>query len=124
MALERANPLPPNQRYWVDVAPEDQPAFDAWLSLNAAAVHVVASKLDAGSGWQWVLFDVTAPLVFWAGPGYPTIADPGVTTEEQVKQVPRPDTGWALLGNVQTVATAAVLVAGAGVLFGLMRRSR
>lgn len=88
MALERANPLPPNQRYWVDVAPEDQPAFDGWLALNSAAVRVVSSSRDASSGWQWVLFDVTAPLVFWAGPGYPTIADPSVTRESQVKQIP------------------------------------
>lgn len=109
MALERSNPLPPNQRYWVDVPPADQPSFDAWLTAYASAVAVVSAKLDPDNGWQWVLFDVTAPLVFWVGPGYPTIADPGVTTEEQVKQIPTVSS--SLFGGLQLPS---------GLLFGVL----
>lgn len=89
MALERANPLPPNARYWVDVPPGDQAAFSAWLTRNRGAVGVVSSSRDS-AGWEWVLFDTLAPLVFWEGPGYPTIAPPGTTRETDVKTVPLP----------------------------------
>lgn len=108
MALERANPLPPNQHYWVDVSPEDAPAFDSWLQLNSAAVKVISTSRDASSGWQWVLFDVQAPLVFWAGPGYPTIADPSIKTETDAKQIPT--------AGDSTLLRDAALLAGAGLL--------
>lgn len=91
MAIERSNPLPPNVRYWVDVAPDDQPGFTAWLTRNRGAVGVVSSNRDGDSGWEWVLFETLAPLVWWEGPGYPTIAPPGALTETDVKTVPMPE---------------------------------
>lgn len=91
MAVERSNPLPPG-RYWVDVSPDDRGAFDGWLQANRGTVVVRSTSQDGSSDWQWILFDVTAPaMAFWNGPGYPTIADPSVTTESQVKQVPMPE---------------------------------
>ncbi len=91
MALERSNPLPPNVRYWVDVSPADQPAFTAWLGRYRGAVSVRSTSRD-GNGWDWVLFETLAPLVWWEGPGYPTIAPAGALTETDVKSVPRPET--------------------------------
>lgn len=88
MALERANPLPPG-RYWVDLSPDDKLPFNVWLGENRGAVVVRASSADASNGWEWVLFEVTAPaMAFWRGPGYPTIADASVRSESDVKQVP------------------------------------
>lgn len=118
MAVERANPLPPNVRYWVDVSPEDRPAFTDWLNRNRGAVSVVATSRS--DGWDWVLFDVAAPLVVWEGPGFPTIAPPGAMSERDVKQIPTietPDAGdvvdhmvtRALVG-VGAILLAAVIV--------------
>lgn len=124
MALERANPLPPGQRYWVDVPPEDQAVFDTWLSFYAPALDVVATTRDGESGWQWVLFDVTAPLVFWTGPGLPTIAPAGTTQETQVKQVPVVETDpSALLGNFakQALVPVAAIAVAAIVLTRLLK---
>jgi hypothetical protein len=88
MALERANPLPPG-RYWVDLSPDDKLAFNVWLTQNRGAVAVRAASRDDSSGWEWVLFEVTAPaMAFWNGPGYPTIAAADVTSERDVKQIP------------------------------------
>lgn len=89
MALERSNPLPPGS-YWVDVPPSDAAAFDAWLRSNAGALRVVATSAGQ-AGWQWIRFDVEAPaMVFWQGPGFPTIAvQGGDLNEQQVKQSPR-----------------------------------
>lgn len=88
MALERKSPLPPG-RYWVDVPPSDRSGFAAWLQANRGHVAVRSTSESGDSGWQWILFDVTAPaMAFWQGPGYPTIADPSITSESQVKQVP------------------------------------
>ena len=86
MALERRNPLPPNARYWVDLAPADQSAFDSWLRLNNGSVAVVSTSRD--DGWDFVMFDVKAPLVWWQGPGFPSIAPAGATRETDVKQIP------------------------------------
>lgn len=111
MALERRNPLPPNVRYWVDVSPADYAAFDAWLSNNRDAVKVRSTN-RGDEGWQWVLFDVTAPLVLWEGPGYPTIAPPGTTSETDVKQVPMPEAPDAGdLVHTALVAVGAILLA-------------
>jgi hypothetical protein len=107
--MERANPLPPNQRYWVDVAPGDALAFDAWLALNRGSVGV--ERVSAGDdGWQWILFRVNAPLVWWAGPGYPTIARDDEFTEADVKRVPTPEGPQEVFaGAVAEIAPWAVL---------------
>lgn len=95
-ALERTNPLPAG-RYWVDVFSPDADAFGAWLSSNKATVHVVATehfeKNDAGPPRDWYLFQVLAPTP-WAGPGFPTIAAPTVTSSSDTatRPDPTPDT--------------------------------
>ena len=111
MALERNNPLPPNARYWVDVAPADQAAFSAWLTINRAAVKVVSSSRDPASGWEWVLFETTAPLVWWEGPGYPTKADPTVARESDVKQIPHVETSGELLDKFASQAASQAAAA-------------
>lgn len=113
MAVERANPLPPNRRYWVDVSPADRPAFEGWLAAYRHALRIVSTKRDANA-WDWVLFEVTAPLVWWEGPGFPTIAGADVTSEDDVKQIPKVVTDPALLLE-QAAARAA-----AGVTSGLL----
>jgi len=87
VAVERNNPLPPNARYWVDVSPADQPAFNAWLAANRSAVKVLSSSNR--DGWDWLLFEVVAPLVWWEGPGFPTKADAAVKSETDVVQFPQ-----------------------------------
>jgi|SRR5262245_7424249 len=88
MAVERANPLPQG-RYWVDLSPDDLLPFNVWLGQNKGSVAVRASSKSATDGWEWVLFDVVAPaMVFWNGPGYPTIAPADATSERDVKQIP------------------------------------
>lgn len=87
MALERANPLPPGS-YWVDIGPEDEAAFAAWLSSNRGAL-VTRAVAKTADGWSWIRFDVTAPaMVFWNGPGLPTVSDPAINRPEQVKSAP------------------------------------
>lgn len=111
MALERKNPLPPDVRYWVDVAPADQHAFSEWLASNRGAVGVVSTSRDGTSGWEWVLFETLAPLVWWEGPGYPTIAPAGALTETDVKTVPLPETP-----DAQSLIRTGVIALGAIVL--------
>lgn len=107
MALERSNPLPPNARFWVDVSPADQPAFTAWLNSNRAAVKVVSSTRDSNNGWDWVLFETVAPLVWWEGPGFPTKAEADVKSEGDVKQIPHVQTSAELLEELGESAAAA-----------------
>jgi hypothetical protein len=126
VAMERSNPLPPNARYWVDVAPEDQPAFSQWLAAYRGAVQVVSTKRDGRSGWEWVLFAVNAPLVFWEGPGFPTIADATVRTEDDVKQIPHVESAGEMLETlgkgVASVASSGItaLAIGAAVVVGVL----
>jgi hypothetical protein len=108
VAVERSNPLPPNARYWVDVAPEDQPAFTAWLTVNRQAVKVVSSTRDSDNGWDWILFETTAPLVWWEGPGFPTKATADVHSESDVKDIPHVESSAELLESLgNSVASAA-----------------
>lgn len=86
MAVERSNPLPPNARYWASVSPADQPAFNAWLTRNRGAVKVLSTSQR--DGWDWLLFEVVAPLVWWEGPGFPEKADSTVKSERDVVQYP------------------------------------
>lgn len=88
MALERRNPLPPNRLYYVDVPPDDQQDFADWLRRYKPAVKVRSTTrepMETGLLWdssdylEKYIFEVTAPLVFWEGPGFPTI---GQSTEE------------------------------------------
>jgi hypothetical protein len=111
MALERSNPLPPNERLWVDVSPQDQPAFTAWLNANRNGVKVITSTRDASNGWDWVLFETVAPLVWWEGPGFPTKAPADVRSESDVKQIPHVETSEELLGRIGS--GAAELAGGA-----------
>ena len=102
MAVERRNPLPPNQYYWVDVGPEDAIPFATWLNQYKDQVRVRARKGGA-DGWEWVSFETTAPLVWWNGPGFPTIGEEG-QTEDDVKQVPRaPSSGDVAAGLARVV---------------------
>lgn len=110
MALERSNPLPPNGRFWVDVSPQDQPAFTAWLGAYRTGVKVITTKRDT-NGWDWVLFQTTAPLVWWEGPGFPTIAPADVASESDVKQIPHVETSEELLSRIGS--GAAELAGGA-----------
>jgi hypothetical protein len=86
MAVERQNPLPSNRYYWVDVGPEDAVKFGTWLNHYKEQV-VVRGRQGGANGWEWVLFEVTAPLVWWDGPGFPSIGREGLR-EHEVKQVP------------------------------------
>jgi hypothetical protein len=114
MALERNNPLTPDARYWVDVAPADQPAFTAWLNANRQAVKVISSSRDADNGWDWVLFEVQAPLVWWEGPGLPTKADAAIRSESDVKQIPKVESPVEVLEGIGRSVSA-----GAGKAVGL-----
>lgn len=91
-AIERRNPLPA-ARYWVDVFAPDAEAFGAWLSSNAATVHVRTTEhfdaIDGAPSRDWVLFDVNAPTP-WSGPGLPTIAQAGVTSSSDTATRPDP----------------------------------
>lgn len=107
MALERNNPLPPNQSLWVHVPPADQPAFTAWLNSYRGAVKVRASQRDPDNGWDWVLFEVTAPLVWWEGPGLPTKAEADVRTESDVVSVPTVESATAKLERLGDAAVSA-----------------
>lgn len=81
MAVERRSPLPV-ARYWVDVSPANEGAFNAWTAGSAGAVAVrTTSTYD--DGWTWYLFDVLSPVP-WYGPGFPTIATADVKTPADV----------------------------------------
>jgi len=129
--MERHNPLPPNARYWVDTSPADQPAFNAWLSMNRGAVKVVSTTRDPKSGWEWVLFEVTAPLVWWDGPGYPTIADADVVRESDVKQIPHVQSASEILdelgesvSEVAGGATTKIAIGAIAILVGVVLLNR
>lgn len=131
MALERNNPLPPNARYWVDVSPSDTPGFNAWLASYRNAVAVVSSKLDPSNGWTWVLFETTAPLVWWQGPGYPTRADATVQTEADVKTIPHVESAseqLAALGESVSAAASSggtkLAIAGVSILLAAVLLTR
>jgi hypothetical protein len=84
MAVERTNPLPPNRIYLVEVSPDSQEDFREWLSRYKGAVKVKSTTrepMETGLLWDSsdyldkYIFEVTAPLVFWDGPGFPTIGE-------------------------------------------------
>lgn len=92
-ALERRNPLPPG-KYWVDVFTPQEAAFQDWLRKNKGSVSVITTEtfapIDDYPGRAWRLFTVQAPVA-WEGPGFPTIAEPGVETSEDTAQRPDPE---------------------------------
>lgn len=105
MALERRNPLPV-ARYWVDVSPAEQPAFNAWVASSGGAVAVRTTS-QYSDGWTWFLFDVVSPVP-WNGPGFPTIATADVKSPADVITSP-PVSTPSLEDTITTVArTAAV----------------
>lgn len=119
MALERSNPLPPNARYWVHVPPADQPAFAAWIGAYKGAVKVRTTQRDPDNGWDWVLFEVVAPLVWWEGPGLPTKAESDVKSESDVVQVPVVESATAKLerlGESVTGASSRLAVIGVAIV--------
>lgn len=131
MAVERQNPLPPNGRYWVDVSPQDQPAFTAWLNAYRTGVKVVSTTHDSNNGWDWVLFETTAPLVWWEGPGFPTIAPSDVASESDVKQIPHVETSEELLNRIGSGAaelaggaTTKLAIGAVAILFAVLVVSR
>lgn len=107
-AIERRNPLPVGT-YWIDVFEKDFVSFDAWLKamtvpkfvkvlavedvakddsllLSAATLGVLGSPRVIQ---RWYLFRVDVPnVVFWQGPGIPTIATPDVHTASDTVQRP------------------------------------
>lgn len=131
MAVERNNPLPPNAAYWVHVPPADQPAFTAWLTAYRGAVKVRSTSRDADNGWDWVLFEVAAPLVWWEGPGLPTKADADVRSESDVVQVPVVESGVDKLERLGSAAASAAgdigskaAIAGVAVLVAIVVLNR
>jgi hypothetical protein len=133
-ALQRANPLPPG-RYWVDVFETDSPAFSSWLAVNRATVNVVSTEhFDQNAGGparDWVLFQITGPTP-WNGPGFPTIADPSVTsssdTAERPPPAPDPTTSLADAMDRQlhmwNMGTLLGVGMGLGAVLLLIRRAR
>jgi hypothetical protein len=92
-AIERRNPLPVG-KYWVDVFEKDQAAFRAWLTANRGSVQAQTTESfpanEGGPARDWYLFSVTAPVT-WNGPGFPTIAGPGVQTSADTAERPQPE---------------------------------
>lgn len=92
-AIERTNPLPVG-KYWVDVFDPQEVAFRAWLQKNKANVAVTTTEsfdpVGDYPGRVWRLFEVNAP-VMWEGPGFPTIAGPGVNTSADTSDRPPPE---------------------------------
>ncbi len=127
MAIERQNPLPPNATYWVHVPPADQPAFTAWLNAYRGAVKVRTTQRDPDNGWDWVLFEVAAPLVWWEGPGLPTKAEADVRNESDVVQVPTVESAVDKLerlgGAVGDISTKAA-IAGVAILVAIVVLNR
>lgn len=129
-AVQRANPLPPG-KYWVDVFTPQEAAFQDWLQRNKANVIVTTTETyePAGDypGRVWRLFEVNSPVT-WEGPGFPTIAGPGVksSTDTADRPAPEPDPLDKLKGGsddlVKSVANAAkiVLIVGAVVVGGVL----
>lgn len=110
MAVERRNPLPKGS-YWIDIPPEDQKAFDAWR--RNASVKTRATQRNSDDGWTWYRFDVTAPVA-WGGWGFPTISDPNVDDERDVKQLPPPEPDWTdrLEGAISSAGTKTFVTIG------------
>ena len=136
-ALERHNPVPPG-KYWVDVFEQDSSAFYDWLAANRAAVHVDATESfpsnDGGPAREWYLFTVGSP-VQWKGPGFPTIAEPNVTSSADTAQRPDPEKDpldklddWMHEKNgsnyVVALGAVAAVVVVAGILFYVIPRRR
>ena len=92
-AMERANPLPVG-KYWVDVFTPQEAAFQDWLRRNKANVIVTTTEsydpIDGSPGRAWRLFEVNSP-VMWEGPGFPTIAGPGVNSSTDTADRPAPE---------------------------------
>ena len=130
MAIERNNPLPPNAVYWVHVPPADQPAFTAWVAAYRGAVKVRTTQRDPDNGWDWVLFEVVAPLVWWEGPGLPTKAESDVKSESDVVQVPIVESaaaklerlGDSVVGGTSKLAAIGVAIVVAAVVLGRVLR--
>lgn len=87
--------------------PADQPAFTAWLTAYKGAVKLRTSQRDPDNGWDWVLFEVAAPLVWWEGPGLPTKADADVRSESDVVQRPTIESGVEKLERLGSAAASA-----------------
>ena len=114
MAMQRSNPLPPG-KYWVDVFDPDRSDFRGWLADNAVTLRVdkQEDKLARGGypAETWYLFTVLSPTP-WNGPGFPTIAEGGITTADDVAQRPDPPPGVTeqageVLDSIEAGAKAA-----------------
>jgi hypothetical protein len=92
-ALQRTNPLPAG-KYWIDVFTPQEAAFQDWLRRNKTHVIVTTTEtfdpIDDWPGRTWRLFEVKAP-VSWEGPGFPTIAGPGVQSSSDTSDRPAPE---------------------------------
>jgi hypothetical protein len=141
-AMMRTNPLPVG-KYWVDVFTPQEAAFQNWLQRNKANVAVTTTEsfdpVGDFPGRVWRLFDVRAPVT-WEGPGFPSIAGPGVTSSADTSDRPAPekDPTDKLADYMKQLAdeaekakktifwvgaAAVVLVGGALVVYYLPRRS-
>jgi hypothetical protein len=77
-------------------------------------VKVRTSQRDPDNGWDWLLFDVTAPLVWWEGPGLPTKADADVRNESDVVQAPTVESATEKLERLGSAAASAAGDVGKG----------
>lgn len=136
MTLQRTNPIPPG-RYWLDLIGDSERVRweGAVQGLNAAhpgILHVEGTTHhNAGEDGNavprdWVLFKVTAPMVWDFTIGTPTVAAASVTSEADTVQRPAPEPDLstrietALKSSQQAVQTIAWVVGGAILLGGLV----
>ncbi len=121
-AVQRGNPLPVGA-YWVDTfdlpSGDQRETFAAWLTKNRGTVALVAEEhypgtLDGKPARAWFLFKVTAsPGPFWEGPGFPTIAEPGVSTsDDTVEKAPEGSQSWSEILGFDGASFARELWAG------------
>jgi len=91
MAQERKNPLPPG-RYWIDVFDPHRRGFKDWLDKNASTISVEQTKeYETNTPLGTFYLFTTSEPVQWEGPGFPTIADQGVQSQEDTAQRPPPE---------------------------------
>lgn len=70
----------PRGFYWIDIAPEDQPAFNQWAFGKAKGeIRVRRTQRNQKDGWEWVLWE--------------QIAEPNDGSTPYPNHLPPPNTG-------------------------------
>ena len=131
MTLERRDPLPAG-RYWLDVFPSNQDAWDRWSNAMDSVGSVTiehTEHFDAAGGapaHTFVIWSMTSPNVAYRAAGLPapTIADVGVQTSSDTATRPPPTPG--VLEQIEQTAASlgssarvGIAVGGAVVVMGL-----